>query len=119
MKKLARKPVHPSRRVVISRHQFGFRVRPGTLRVDPAFGLGRTFRLTNISGYPVAVVFPDTLNVEDVNGRPVVRFTLLDGADKDLTVRNRRTGRHEYAVAIPEVRIEASGHSRPDIEIVR
>jgi hypothetical protein len=119
MKKPVRKPVQPSRRVVISRYQFGFRVRPGTLRIDPAFGLGRAFRLTNATGFVVLVEFPESLDVVDSRGVKVVRFALPNGGDKDLTVRTRRTGRYEYVVLIREARIEASGHSRPDIEIVK
>jgi len=117
--KHVKKPVLLPRRVVISRHLFGFRVRPGTLRVDLEFGLGPAFRLTNATGFPVTVSFPDGPDVVDSRGVPVVRFTLPHGGDKDLTVRTRREGRWEYVVSIPTAGIEACGHSRPDIEIVR
>jgi hypothetical protein len=114
-----KKPALPPRRVVISRHQFGFRVRPGTFRVDPEFGLGPALRLTNATGFRVMIVFPDGLEVVDERGEKVRQFSLPKGGDKDLVVRTRREGRHEYVVLVPDARIEASGHSRPDIEIVR
>jgi hypothetical protein len=114
-----KKPALPPRRVVVSRHQFGFRVRPGTLRVDLEFGLGPAFRLTNATGFQVTISFPEGLEVVDLRGAKVGTFSLPTGGDKDLIVRTRRAGRWEYAVSIPTARIEASGHSRPDIEIVR
>jgi len=114
-----KKPALLPRRVVISRYQFGFRVRPGTFRVDPEFHLGPAFRLTNATGLRVTVTFPDGLEVVDSRGEKVVRFSLPDGHDQDLSVRTRREGRWEYVVSIPDALIEASGHSRPDIEIVK
>jgi hypothetical protein len=114
-----KKSALPPRRVVISKHQFGFRVRPGTLRVDVKFGLGPDFRVTNATGFKVTISFPEGLEVVDSRGAKVGTFSLPNGEDKDLIVRTRRAGRWEYAVSIPTARIEASGHSRPDIEIVK
>jgi hypothetical protein len=105
--------------VVISRYQFGFRVRPGTFRVDPEFHLGPAFRLTNATGLRVTVTFPDDLDIQDSRSRKAVRVVLPNGGSEDFTVKTRRPGRWEYTVSIPDALIEASGHSRPDIEIVR
>lgn len=113
--------VATGRRVTIGRHRFGFRVKPGSLRVDPLFGETPNFTLSNRSTLTAVVHFPAGL-VQDFTTREwVTEMVLPNLNDRDLLINAEYepAGAVEYEVHIQEAGIEAEGSSRPEIEIVR
>lgn len=122
MEKNTRVPT--GRRVTIGKHRFGFRVRPGSLRVDPPFGDTPDFTLSNRSTLTAVVHFPAGLVLDAATHLPVTEVILPDretkSNDRDLLISMEHdAGAVEYEVQIQEAGIEAEGGSRPEIEIVR
>ena len=111
----------PARPITISRRRFGYQVNPGTFRVDLAFSEGESFVVRNRCGLPAEVTFPADAIFDD-HGSPVNRPCTIDSGaahDRRFSVNLEYAAWFEYTVAIPSAGIEAAGHSRPDIEIVR
>jgi hypothetical protein len=111
----------PARPITISRRRFGYRVNPGTFRVDLAFSEGETFVIRNRCGLSAEVTFPDN-TVFDDKGNLVSRPCKIDSGaahDRKFSVNVDYGDWFDYIVTILAAGIEASGHSRPDIEIVR
>ena len=114
------------RPVSVTKFQFGFKVCPPRLSVNPALGFGPDFRLLNLSGQAMRVKFPLNL-VLDSRGEPIREpFEMRDRDVRDLTVNLKykppRAGASEvypYEVFMLKAQIEAIGCSRPDVEIQR
>jgi hypothetical protein len=116
----------PRRPISVTKGQFGFKVRPARLPVNVPLGLGPDFRLLNHSGQDIRVTFPPGL-VDADTGQPVVApFVMSDKDRKDLRVNldyappvRGASEVYSYEVFMLRSDIEASGGSRPEIEIQR
>ena len=95
--------------------------------MNPGLGLSPDFRLLNRSGQEVRVTFPPHLVVDGKTGEPICEpFTMADKADRDLAVnleyvppKLEASEVYSYEVFMTRSEIEASGSSRPDVEIQR
>jgi hypothetical protein len=115
------------RPISVTRGQFGFKVCPAQFPVNVDLGLGPDFRLLNHSGQDMRVSFPAGLVIDVETGRPVVApFVLGDRGRKDLRVNldfrplePQVSEVYSYEVFMMRAEIEASGCSRPNVEIQR
>jgi len=111
-----------SRPITITRRTFGYAVNPGVLRVDMTLREGEAFTFRNRSRLTARITFPANA-VLDEGGKPVTTPVIIEPGPRDD--RNLRVNVaygadwFEYIVFMEQAEIEASGASRPGIEIVR
>jgi hypothetical protein len=119
---MSMQPVLPPRSIIVTRQRFGYKVSPGTFRVTSDFGEGEQFVIRNRSGATAEFTFPAGA-ILDANSRPVLRpVVVADGPSHDTPLSVASTYDvpwSEYDVKLQGTGLEAFGHSRPDIEIVR
>jgi hypothetical protein len=119
----------PPRPISVTKGQFGFKVCPPRFPVNEPLGLGPDFVLSNRSGEDMRVTFPPGLVIDRDTGRPIVApFAVVNRDKKNLKVNvdyqppdQERTVSEVYAyeVFMLKAEIEASGCSRPEVEIQR
>jgi len=116
----------PPRPISVTKAQFGFKVCPPRFLVNEPLGLSSALRLFNHSGQDMRVTFPADLILDEA-GKPIqAPFVMVDKAHRNLTVNLKyvppeRTVSevYPYEVFMLKAEIEASGCSRPEVEIQR
>lgn len=122
-------PPTPPRPISVTKGQFGFKVCPARLPVNVTLALGPDFVLFNRSGEDMKVTFPRNLVIDRDTGKLIVDpFVVVNRDKKNLKVNvdyepppEQRTVSevYPYEVFMLKAEIEASGCSRPDVEIQR
>jgi hypothetical protein len=119
----------PPRPISVTKGQFGFKVCPPRFPVNEPLGLGPDFVLSNRSGEDMRVTFPPRLVIDRETGKAITDlFVVVNRGKKNLRVNvdyqppeQERTVSevYSYEVFMLKAEIEASGCSRPEVEIQR
>jgi hypothetical protein len=113
------------RPIDITEGKFDFPVKPNPFRVSPSVGEGPLFVVNNRTRLTAEVRFSRNL-VLTPSGKPVGSLTIPPRKKSDLLVVNimnikERLGSYPYQVKLSDARgrilVEASGRSRPEVEI--
>jgi hypothetical protein len=116
-----RRPV----RVKLAPGDFSFRVRPGQIRVANAYGENPLLQFVNETRFPVELRFPAGL-MTNPGGEPRTEVRIDPGGLVPLDVKKAIGDEADVSVAYEarvyvwgDLYLEASGGSRPEIEIQR